>query len=276
MINTVNTKQQQIQNGFFKTGTGDTKILIVGSCRCVPYLNYFNRLNSKDIYTVYFIDPFNWNFDANDNRVDYEAVINSLETNEAMLNMLASIDIYIHEYYSQFGMFNSSKEAVKNIYQFGLNPKHDICIPNYNDVFVLFNDLLTFDQEVIKIAIQDVNVLGKLSEQTESVIVAKSNTNLKRFYSVCRKSDFPEMEEYFKSTWKNTRMFWTYNHISSAFSLYIFEGLCRRLEILPYQSEWFEIRNLPDLFENPHTGITEYDKKHFGLNYNEKLVPLKV
>mgnify|MGYP001581381040 FL=1 len=117
MITTVNTKQQQLENGYFKIGNGEEVILIVGSCRCVQYVNYFNYLNrsgnGEDCYTIIFIDPYNWCFDLNDNRTNFEEVILSLETDERILSMLPRVDIYLHEYYQHFGLFNTSKDAEK-------------------------------------------------------------------------------------------------------------------------------------------------------------------
>ena len=73
MINTIQTKQMQLTNGFYSIGSGARQILIMGSCRAVHYITYFvewNKINGEQ-FTVNFIDPFNWNWDINDQRVDY-------------------------------------------------------------------------------------------------------------------------------------------------------------------------------------------------------------
>lgn len=157
MIGTVAIKEQQLKHGAFKTGTGKEITLILGSCRSVPYLNYLVQCNKNDRFTIYFIDPFNWNWDENNNRVDYEEVLLRLETNKELLDVIGSVKIFIHEYYSNAGMFNVFKDK-KNIYEFGMNPDIDITIPNFNDVFILFRDIVSFDISIRKKAIQDYNV----------------------------------------------------------------------------------------------------------------------
>jgi hypothetical protein len=43
---------------------------------------------------------------------------------------------------------------------------------------MLFKDIITFDGEMLKLAAQDFNVLGKLSEQTEMEIITVRNKNI--------------------------------------------------------------------------------------------------
>ena len=90
MINTINTKQEQLKNGYFSIGTGKEVILIIGSCRSVPYMNYFSAFNDENDnrFTVCFIDPFNWNFDLHDNRTNFEEVIDDLKNNDALISPL--------------------------------------------------------------------------------------------------------------------------------------------------------------------------------------------
>lgn len=252
MINTVNIKQQQLKNGFFKTGNGPENVFIMGSCRVVNYVNYFAAMPQ---YTVYSIDPFNWNWNAEDNRVDYEQALKSMETHEALLSMLQNCSIFIHEYYANAGMFNVMMEG-KNIYDFGLNPKViDICIPNFNDLFILFKDVITFDSEMRKLAAQDFNVLGKLSEQTEMDIITIRNKNIIKFLHVCSLSDLPEIAQYFTDNFLATRLFWNYNHVTKAFTLKVFNLLNEKY----FSGSLTVDHNHHDMFDNNYTYLTEYD-----------------
>lgn len=172
MINTVQIKEQQLKNGFFSIGTGPEVILVMGSCRVVNYVSYLAALNIDNRFTIYSLDPFNWNWDAKDNRVDYRAALLMLQYDEKMLTMLKSVKIFIHEYYANAGMFNCDKKGLtKTIYDYGMNPEIDVCIPNFNDYFILFPDIITFDTELRNMAMQDYNVLGKLAEQTQQLIL---------------------------------------------------------------------------------------------------------
>lgn len=238
MIGTIQTKRQQLEKGYFRVGDGSESLLLVGSCRAVPYLNYLDIWNKRHgRFTISFIDPCNWHWNLNDERVDYEAAINVKESDQAMLELLASTRIYIHEYYQNYGMFNSSPDSPKNIYQFGLKPQIEICIPNFNDYFVL-------------------------GQPREAGLA-----NLEKFYAVCRLSSFPEMEEYFKANWRSRRFFWSNNHVTKEFTLFIFKQMDERFLHLGYD-EWFwkEIPTLDMFSDNPQVP-TQADRDNHGITW---------
>jgi hypothetical protein len=279
MINTVLIKQQQLHQGYFAIGSGPEKMLIMGSCRVCPLVEYFRIWNEKNDnrFTIYSIDPFNFNWNVNDDRVDYDAALQKQESNQKLLDVLKSVDYFFHEYYQNGGMFNTFKDDLHNrktIYHFGLNPKVDICLPNYNDVFVLFGDIVTFDIEMRKKAMQDYNVTGKLSEQTQREIFEISQRNLEKFYEVCRKSDMPKMEEFFRQKFTSKRLFWTYNHVSKEFTFAIFIELLYRLALEPSPQVLNEAFK-EDMFANNYTYLTEYDIKWYGYEWNEEIKPLR-
>lgn len=271
MINTVDIKEQQLKNGYYTIGNGHYKLLILGSCRAVPYVTYFNDYNKQFIetFTIYFIDPFSWNWDMQENRVDYQAELLKQESNTKLLDMLKSVDFFVHEYYANAGMFNVFKGAEKNIYQFGLNPRIDICLPNFNDIFVLTREIVSFDMEIRKMAIQDYNVNGKLSIQTLEAIRKKSEENLNKFYNICHQTSFPEFEDIFKSGYKNRRFFWTFNHIGKAFTQELFKLMSDNY--FHFDLDRYVISQ-EDLYANNYTYLCEYDE---GYNWNEEIKPLK-
>lgn len=284
-INTVTTKRQQLEMGYFKIGSGGTTILIIGSCRAVPYVVYLNKYNEQNNnpYTICFIDPFNFNYDLKDNRIDMQQKINSLETDLNILNLLRNTDIFIHEYYANFGMFNCDRWALKNIYQFGLGKINnlesaqfiDICIPNWNDCFVLFNDILSFDTEMKKKAIQDINVTGKLSEQTFDELKGISFKNISKFYAVCDKSDIPEMGVEFAYYSTEKRFFWNSNHVSKHFTLAIFKFISEKLNIA-VSDQFLDEIGKDDMYANNYTYLTDYDIRAFGYQWGEEIKPLKL
>lgn len=278
MINTLLIKQQQLRQGYFAIGSGPTKMLIMGSCRVAPIVDYFNAYNEKNgnPYTIYSLDAFNFNWNVNDDRVDYAAALLEQEKNTKLLDVIGSIDIFIHEYYSHGGMFNTFKHEGKSIYDFGMKSKIDICLPNYNDIFILYGDIVTFDVEMRKKAIQDYNVTGKLSEQTQKEIFEVSQRNLQKFYDVCSKSDIPEMKRYFELRMKFMRFFHTYNHVSKHFTLAIFRYINEKYLHLEMSDDfWMEISK-EDMFANSFTPITEYDVKWYGYDWRgEEIKPLR-
>lgn len=276
MINTVSIKQQQLTKGFFTTGSGSEIMLIMGSCRVAPYVQYMHDWNevNNNRYTIHSLDVFNWNWSVNDDRVDYIETLKTLETDEAILNMLKSVDVFIHEYYAHAEMFNCSKDADKNIYQFGMSPKIDICIPSWNDVFVLFLDILTFDAEMRKKAIQDFNVTGKLSDQTWLELKKISEKNLDKFINVCGLSDIPEMGVRFLSQFQSKRFWHSYNHVTKNFTLEVFKLINQKFLHLNLSKGFNE--DHVDMFANSFTKLTEYDVEAYGYKWEgEEIVSLK-
>lgn len=274
MINTVNTKKEQLESGYFKTGSGNEVILIMGSCRSVPYLNYLNDWNllNGNRFTICFIDPFNWNWNINEDRIDYNEALAQCETNENIATMLRSTTIFIHEYYANAGMFNCNKSAEKNIYQFGLKPTKDITIPNFNDLFILTMDIVSFDLNIKKMAIQDYNVNGKLSPQTLSEIETVRNNNLKRFYDICSKTDFPEFAEIFRLRYKSERFFWNSNHVAKNYTLDIFQMINNKYLDLHITGDFWNQIAKQDLYANNYTYLCEYDLDY---SWNEEIKQLK-
>lgn len=273
MITTISTKEQQLKNTYFKVGSGETNILIIGSCRAVPYVNYFNQYNEiiGEIFTIYFIDPFNFHWNEQDDRVDYNQKLQELESDKRLLDMLKSTDIFIHEYYANAGMFNVNKSSGTNIYNFGLSPKIDITLPNFNDIFILTQEILNFNIELKKQAIQDLNVLNKLSKQTLEQIQSIREQNLNKFYDICSKTDFPDFAHFFKANYKKYRLFWTFNHVSKWYNIYLFLEICKKLQITTNDKLESAISE-HDLFANNFTPLCEYDE---GFQFNEEIKPLK-
>ena len=249
IINTLNIKQQQLREGTYHTGSGPDIVLIMGSCRAVPYLNYLNHWNltNGNKFTLHFIDPFNWNWDAKDNRVDYEKELAKQQSNPKLLKVLKSTSVFVHEYYNNAGMFNVSV-GPGNIYSYGLTPTLDITLPNYNDVFVLTREIVSFDTEVRKEAIQDYNVIGKLSEQTLEHIAQVREANLDKFYQVCLKTDFPEFKEIFQEGYKHKRFFLTFNHVAKEFTLTLFRMMNEKFLKLPLTETFWEEISEHDMY----------------------------
>ncbi len=236
MITTVDTKREQLRTGYFRSGNGPIKVLIIGSCRSVAYVDYLIKANDGR-FEIRYCDPFSWHWNEKDEFIDFEAKINSLENDPSILEYLAVTEIYIHEYYDSFGMFNSSRDSAKNIYQFGLNPKLDICIPNFNDV----------------------HVLGRPKEEGEAA--------LEKFYGICAQTSFPEFAEYFRLNLRTTRFFWTSNHVSKDFTLTIFRLLNYKFLHLELTDAFWQSISNDDLFANTPAPVTQGDRDNYGLSW---------
>jgi hypothetical protein len=247
MISTIESKQQQLINGFYQTGTGSEQILLLGSCRTLPYLSYLKRWNDTngDRFTIRRIDACDWTVENVD--------IDSLETDERILKVIREADFFIHEHLESYGFVNTSKDAEKNIYQFGMNAGMktalDITIPNFHDHFILENDY------------------GSCGLPTPEDYIQRGEQEVSKFCAVCELSSFPEMASYFRFFWPKIRFFWRPNHISAAFSMYIFRRMNSRFLNLKLTDEFLETINHEDLFKTPCTEVTQRDIDGYHLEW---------
>lgn len=246
MISTIEAKEQQLANGYFQRGTGPTEIMIIGSCRTLPYLSYLIRWNEtygNNQFTIRRIDACDWVVSGVD--------IGGLEGDERILSVIKSCDIFIHEHLESYGMFNTSLECRKNIYQFGINPTLDISIPNFHDRFCLYNDYA------------DCGVVAPHD------YIQKGEEAIEQFCAICEKSSFPEFANHFRDNWRTTRFFYSPNHVSSAFTMYVFRQMDKKfLHLTMADSEGFlGFIGGEDLFRDPHTIVTPQDIKGYRLEW---------
>jgi hypothetical protein len=202
--------------------------------------------------------------------VDAKEVINSMETDLNMLKILKSVKIFIHEHYQNYGMFNCSKEAKKNIYQFGMKPKIDVSIPNWHDHFILLNDFAKFSPWKEKFEACNWKPTDKLLTE----IRLHASSEFERFKKSSEKSSLPEIYDALSKTWQSERWFWTFNHISATFSRYCFRLMNEKFLKLPLTFGFWK-NTKEDMFENTPTPITEYDQFLYGIKWNEKTVDFK-
>ncbi len=250
MITTVTIKQKLRE--VFEVGSGPTNILVLGSCRCVPYINYLDRYNRSagEPFKIYAIEPNNYHWDEHDNPANFEEELVMLQADPRVLSIIKSTNIFIHEYYANFGMFNTGLYMPKNIYQFGIKPDMDISIPNFHDRFILFNDYA------------DCGIVAPED------YIAKGEEAVEGFCEVCRMSSFPEFDNYFREKWRQVRFFWRPNHISAAFSLYIFMLMNNKFLKLPLTHEFWQAAAGEDLFKEPHTQVTQRDIEGYKLTWH--------
>lgn len=251
MITTISIKEKLRE--VFEVGTGEKNVLILGSCRTVAYLNYLNRWNrswSPEPFRIFVIEPNNYHWDEHGSDVDLNAELEKLEDNERILSIIRGTEIFIHEHYAHFKMFNTDKTSEKNIYQFGMNPKIDIQIPNFHDHFILE---------------QDYSACGIACPDD---YIKRGEAEIEKFCNVCEMSSFPEFGNVFKGTWKHIRYFWRPNHTSSRFTMAIFALMNEQFLRLPLTREFWDGAATEDLFREPHTQVTQRDIDGYGLQWS--------
>jgi len=246
MITTIEVKAHL--RDVLELGGGTTNVLVLGSCRTVPYLNYLTRCNRMvaENYRIFAIEPNNWHWNENGAEVDIEEELKKLENDDRILSVIQSADIFIHEHYANFRMFNTNKDSFPNIYEFGMMPDVDIAIPNFHNHFILENDFKDF---------------GELPED----YISRGEAEIEKFCGVCELSSFPEFAHHFRNTWRETRYFWRPNHVSAEFTRYIFELMNEKFLKLNLPDNYWTHDALDDLFREPHTSVTQRDRDGYRL-----------
>lgn len=249
MFDTVNTQSAHYTDGCFRVGSGWHVIVVHGSCRIMPYVNYLNRLNADNRFTICVINIVNFAFDRHGKSVDPAVFTQQFEGNPVLLEMVKRCRWFIHEYAENFGCFNTSKASPKNLFQLGLQPELEVSIPNFNDRFILEHDYTSCELP------------------TPDNYIEHGESEVKKFCEICEMSSFPEMSDHFRDNWRTTRFFWRPNHISSAFSMYLLRQMDSRFLKLGLSEEFIEAARQEDLFREPHTQVTQRDVDGYGLKW---------
>lgn len=272
VINTVITRQGHIQDGFWSFGSGPKNVIILGSCRVLPYAQYFDYLNADNRFTIVLIDVVNFYYDEQDRAVDPLLVTSRFENSPRLLEAFQRCQWFIHEHTANFGMFNTSRAESKNIYQFGIKPEIDVMLPNYNDHFVLFQDLVSFNPRIQAKARTENGVLG---QETQAEMKAIGLKDIARFLDICQASSLPEFGSIFQETWTKIRYWQTCNHISNNFTIAIMRLLNERFLHLDIPGSFWTRVSSEDMYANPHTPITKYDQQNYAIAWPEQVEPLK-
>lgn len=250
MYNTCSVKDQW--QTVFCCGNPDAKevVLILGSCRVVPYLNYFDQANAVcgNRFKIYAIDPINYVIDAAGNMLDTAGLLKALETDERFLSILRSVTIFVHEWLESFGILNT---ATPGIYDFGMAPRIDVTLANFHDVFLMFKDFAQFDP----------TLTGELTEEQQLRVFQEGEAHIERFCNICLKSSFPDFGAWFRENWLRVRLFHSFNHVSSAFTLELFRRANEQFLHLPLDDAYWTRIGSVDLYGNVSTPLCTYDVK---------------
>lgn len=262
MYSTVSIKEQW--RSVFCSGNRENPedvVLILGSCRVVPYLNYLDHANAvcENRFKIYCIDPINYQIDSAGNMLDTRGLLKALETDENFLAILRSVTIFIHEGLSSFGILNTltpekgdTWEQPVTIYDFGMAPRVDANLPNFHDVFLLFNDFIAIDPQWQG---------RELTEEDQRKIVELGDGHIERFCGICERSSFPEFGQWFRENYLARRLFHSFNHVSSVFTLEMFRLMNEKFLKLPLDDAYWQHIGAHDMYANASTAVTELDRK---------------
>jgi len=116
----------------------------------------------------------------------------------------------------------------------------------------------------------------RVSPEISKQMVDRGLAALEKFYNICTLSSFPEMADHFKEWWTKKRFFWTGNHVSRHFTLYLFRRLNEKYLLLPFDDAYWQSIDSLDIFARPCTAVTQLDVDGYGLSWSDPIEPLKV
>jgi hypothetical protein len=240
---------KRAQETLLFTGGPDAalRVLIVGSCRALPYLNYiaaYNRSSGRDVFYAGYVNAADLRTTVDDKPQDFDAAANRLLSNAR--GFLSGVDILLCEHIENYGALNTNEREVGIRSKLHAHTKV-FTVPNWNAMGVLRNDVLSLHGEKLR---------WELSDVEHGALAADS---IAKFYRHCAMSSFPEMMLAFDTAWRAERWFWTHNHVARPFTEFIFSQWLMKLGLDPMPKEALDHTRSFDLFATPHTAVTEQD-----------------
>lgn len=181
----------------FAFGDSDapTTVVLIGSCRIVPYLNYL-RAHETPMNLVCLNPVEMWDGPGHEVSAGVNRTMDGYR--------FGKVDYLICEHVQYCGAINTVRTSEQNIYDtLGCNPEVEIRLPNWQDIHI-------FDKET---AIYDPPGYGNLSHEDKVNHIRTETTKHKaRYLSHCRKCSFPQLESWTEDNWLTTRLGWSSNH----------------------------------------------------------------
>ena len=197
---------------------GAKTVVLIGSCRIVPFLNYLRLHNAMaapgDAMRLICLNPVEmWR------GVGCEVADGA---NEKLVGFkFGNVDFLICEHVQYCGVLNTVRSSPQNIYDnLGCSPVVEMRLPNWNDMHI-------FDAET---AMHDKVTYANLGRaERVDFIRAQTAIHKARFLSHCRGSTFPQLEAWTEEHWKTVRLGWTSSHPSHSLIWRMFERVAEKM-----------------------------------------------
>jgi hypothetical protein len=246
-----NTEEKQIDNTFcMHNRNSKQNILFLGSCRLVPLIHYYSKINiSTNIYHLY--TPF-WNHEKR-----------ATLPIETINQILKNTEFIITETINNYGILNTndSNDFFKTFETKNLN---QIKIPNLNLKLYLW-DIISFSN---KDKIKEVREQSSIPEYYDLTF----KESLERLRLACENSGFIILYEFIIEHLTETRMFYTFLHPSKTLSMLTFKILMQKIgEVDSISADFFRSMKQYDFLEDWCSPITKMDVEYHNLKF-----PIKV
>lgn len=194
----------------FGNSQGKQTVVLIGSCRIVPFLNYlrvYNELNGHPFQLLCFNPVEMWQGPGHEVSEGVNKVMEGYK--------FGRVDYLLCEHVQRCGVINTFCMSQENIFDsLGCRPKVEIRLPNWNDMHI-------FDAET---AMHDKTGYATWYDEVKTAYIRnETQTHKERFLSHCRQSSFQELEAWVESHWLNTRLGWTSSHPSLSMIWTMFE-----------------------------------------------------
>jgi len=238
-------------------------ILLLGSCRITPFLNY---MLNHDIFGN------NYNYLCvlvyND---QMKALSEDIINNEEIRHQICRSKYLFAEYMLNYNFFNTNRSSNQSIFNIYDSFEKEIILPNWNNICLYAKDIVKFKDlknEFNRALCNEIHIndfAQKLKETQEK--------ELERYYSILRKANFPDLIDYVNSIVKTYRIAHTLNHPTNLLFIQLYRLVIEKYftggsyhfpeSVLSANSEEF-LQN-----KDHDTKLTFYDYHYLNIQINE-------
>lgn len=261
IVNINNQKQIMVINN----GSNEN-ILLIGSCRITPFLNYL-------INHDFFANKYNYLcvFVFND---QMKILSEDIIYNEEIKDQINKSKYLFAEYVKNFNYFNTQRLTENNIFKIYDSFEKEIILPNWQDICLYAKDLIHFQgikNEFIQLVKEEIHTCDFIN-----LLQHVQNRELERYYNILQKANFPELITFVKSNLNKFRLAHSINHPSNIYFIEMFRLVLEKyFHGSPYflpDSVYFAIKD--EFLENKvlDTKLTFYDYHYLGYRINEEYI----
>ena len=255
IINVNEQKQIMVLNN-----NSSENILIIGSCRMTPILNYLinhNLFGNKYNYLCVLV-----------HLPEMVQLSEDILYNDDIKLQITQSKMLFAEYCKSYNYFNTQRLTTKSIFRIYNSFTHEIILPNWSDICLYARDLIYYkDLKNIfyqflrnEISFQDFTAILQFHQEKE----------LERHYAVLNRANFPELIIFTSMNLKTLRLANTLNHPTNIYNIELFRLI---IEKFFEQSPYFLPQSVIDINTNEFLGdsttntkLTFYDRVCLGIN----------
>lgn len=201
---TTNILRHCYERGDYSFGSENAPetVVLVGSCRVVPFLNFLRVCNmlSDRRFRVLCFDPVEmWKGPGHD-------VAGCVNDNLSRFRF-GKVDYLVCEHLQHCGVLNTVRTSEENVFDsLGCVPVREIRLPNWNDIHIFDEETCIYYKEYAESS----------RENRVSTLRFATTLHKAKFLGRCALSSFPQLADWVDDNWLAIRLGWTSNHPSHA------------------------------------------------------------